>query len=102
LILLVLILFVPFLASAQSPLSVAYQKRIQLPLAGATAAYSLDSNIVDASALNGVVEIQGKAPGSTNIVVVTSAGVQTLAVTVPVPPPVLPPGFEPPEHVNPA
>ena len=87
-------------AGAQSPVSVGYQKRIQLPIAGATAAYSLDSTVVDASAANGVVEVLGKAPGSTNIVVVTPAGVQTLAITVPVPPPVLPPGFEPPEHMN--
>src|ERR1700756_4059277 len=82
----------------QSPISVAYQKTLQLPVAGATAAYSLDSNIADATAANGVVEIAGKGPGSTNIVIVTPAGAQTLAVTVPVPPPVLPPGFEPPER----
>src|SRR6476660_1486587 len=85
-------------AQGQSPFSVGYQKRIQLPVAGATAAYSLDSNIPEASAASGVVEILGKAPGSTNVVVVTAAGVQTVAVTVPMPPPVLPPGFEPPER----
>jgi hypothetical protein len=85
-------------ARGQAPLSVGYQKRIQLPVAGATAAYSLDAGIAEASAANGTVEILGKAPGSTNIVIVTPAGAQTLAVTVPVPPPVLPPGFEPPEH----
>ncbi len=82
----------------QAPLSVGYQKRIQLPVSGATAAYSLDSNVVEASAANGVVEILGKAPGTTNIVIVTTAGVQSLAVTVPVPPPVLLPGFDPPGH----
>jgi hypothetical protein len=87
-------------AQGQSPLSVAYQKTLQLPVAGATAAYSLDSSIADATATNGVVEIVGKAPGSTNIVVVTAAGAQTLAVTVPVPPTILPPGFEPPERAG--
>ena len=87
-------------AGSDAPLSVGYQKRIQLPVAGATAAYSLDSNIVEASAASGIVEVLGKAPGSTNIVVVTAAGVQTLAVTVPMPPPVLPPGFEPPERAS--
>ena len=61
-------------AQGQTPLSVAYQKTLQLPVAGATAAYSLDPNIADATAANGVLEIVGKAPGSTNIVVVTSAG----------------------------
>src|SRR5438270_536857 len=88
----------PTRAGAEAPLSVGYQKRIQLPVAGVTAAYSLDSNIVEASAANGVLEILGKGPGSTNVVVVTAAGVQTLAVAVPMPPSVLPPGFEPPER----
>lgn len=81
----------------QVPLSVGYQKRIEIPLAGATAAYSLDSSIAEASATNGIIEILGKAPGKTNIIIVTQSGVQTVAVTVPVSPPVLPPGFEPPE-----
>src|SRR6476646_864900 len=85
-------------SGTEAPLSVPYQKTLQLPVAGATAAYSLDSNIVDATAANGVVEIVGKGPGSTNIVIVTPAGAQTLTVTVPVPPPILPPGFEPPER----
>ena len=85
-------------AQGQTPLSVGYQKTLQFSVAGATAAYSLDTNIADATAANGVVEIAGKAPGSTNIVVVTAAGAQTLAVTVPVPPTILPPGFEPPER----
>ncbi|HEX3092030.1 MAG TPA: hypothetical protein VHW72_05365, partial [Candidatus Angelobacter sp.] len=85
-------------SGVEAPLSVPYQKTLQLPVAGATAAYSLDSNIVDATAANGVVEIVGKGPGSTNIVIVTPAGAQTLAVTVPVPPPILPPGFDPPER----
>ncbi|HEY1527409.1 MAG TPA: carboxypeptidase regulatory-like domain-containing protein [Candidatus Angelobacter sp.] len=85
-------------AQGQSPLSVAYQKTLQVPVAGATAAYSLDSSVADATAANGVVEIVGKAPGSTNIVIVTPAGAQTLAVIVPIPPTVLPPGFEPPDR----
>src|ERR1041385_7763005 len=51
-------------SGTESPLSVPYQKTLQLPVAGATAAYSLDSNIVDATAANGVVEIVGKGPGS--------------------------------------
>jgi hypothetical protein len=67
-------------------------------VSGATAAYSLDSTIAEASASGGIVEIYGKGPGSANVVVVTPAGVQTIAVTVPIPPPVLPPGFEPPER----
>ncbi|HKF23672.1 MAG TPA: carboxypeptidase regulatory-like domain-containing protein [Candidatus Angelobacter sp.] len=81
---------------AQTPVSVGYQKQIQINVSGASAAYSLDSSIAEASASAGVVEITGKAPGSTNIVVVTPAGVQSMAVVVPQPPTVLPPGFEPP------
>jgi carboxypeptidase family protein len=95
-----LLFLITVFAEAQSPLSVGYQKQIQISVAGATAAYSLDSTIAEASATNGVVEIAGKAPGSTSIVVVTAAGVQSLAVTVPAPPPVLPPGFEPPERAS--
>jgi Carboxypeptidase regulatory-like domain/Pilus formation protein N terminal region len=84
-------------AQGQVRLSVTYQKRIEIALSGATAAYSLDPAIADASASNGMVEIIGKAPGTTNVIIVTRSGVQTLAVVVPVPPPSLPPGFEPPE-----
>ena len=69
-------------ARAQSPLLVGYQKSIQVSVPGATAAYSLDSTIAEAGAANGVVEIQGRAPGATNIIVVTSAGTQVLAVVV--------------------
>src|SRR5262245_54088005 len=87
-------------AGAEAPLSIGYQKTVELPVSGATAAYSLDSNIVEASAANGMVTISGKGPGETNVVVVTPAGVQTLAVRVPVPPPSLPAGFEPPERQN--
>ena len=82
-------------AHGQSPLTVGYQKTQQLPVPGATAAYSLDSDIVEASAANGVVAIAGKRPGSTHIVVVTAAGIQTFAVTVSAPRSILPPGAEP-------
>jgi hypothetical protein len=82
-------------AAAQAPLSVGYQKTVQIAVPGATAAYSLDSSIVEASASAGTVEIAGKQPGTTNIIIVTSAGVQSLPVVVPAPRPALPPGFEP-------
>lgn len=78
----------------QAPLSVGYQKHAEIALTGATAAYSLDPSIADASAENGLVQITGKSPGATNVVIVTQSGVRTLTVNVPVPPPVLPPGFE--------
>jgi hypothetical protein len=78
------------------PFSVGFHKRIEVPVAGATAAYSLDSSVVEATAANGTVSIEGTGPGSTNVIVVTSAGVQTLSVVVPQPPPSYPPGFVPP------
>ncbi|HVG90460.1 MAG TPA: hypothetical protein VNB54_03120, partial [Alphaproteobacteria bacterium] len=42
-------------SGTEAPLSVPYQKTFELSVAGATAAYSLDSNVVDATAANGVV-----------------------------------------------
>lgn len=83
---------------AAAPLSVPFQKQIEIPVAGATAAYSLDSTVAEASAANGVVQIYGHGPGATNVIVVTAAGVQTIAVMVPQPPPSYPPGFEPPSN----
>lgn len=82
--------------AAGMPFSVTYQKQIEIPVTGATAAYSLDPNVAEASAANGVVQIYGHGPGTTSVIVVTAAGVQTLAVVVPQPPPSYPPGFEPP------
>src|SRR5205807_9121426 len=81
--------------TGQAPISVGYQKKIEVSIPGSTAAYSLDSNIVEVTGSNGLVEILGKAPGNTSVVVITSAGVQTLAVVVPMPPPNYPPGFVP-------
>ena len=82
------------------PFSVGYKKKIEIPVAGATAAYSMDSSVAEADAVNGVVEIEGRSPGSAMVVVVTAAGVQTLSVIVPQPPPSYPPGFVPPEAVG--
>lgn len=79
-------------ASGQSA-TVVYQKTIQVSVPGATAAYSLDPLNVDAAAVNGMVAITGKAPGPATVMVVTSDGVRTLAVTVLQPPPSYPAGF---------
>jgi carboxypeptidase family protein len=78
----------------QKPLAVGFRKRVEIAVSGATAAYSLDPYVAEAGASNGLVQIFGKTPGSTNVVVVTPAGIQTLLVTVPQPAPNLPPGFE--------
>lgn len=80
--------------------SVVYQKSIQVPVPGATAAYSLDPLNADAAASNGIVSITGKSPGSAKIMVVTPEGVQTLNITVLQPPPMYPAGFVAPEVVS--
>lgn len=80
-----------------APFQVGMQKRIEIPVAGATAAYSLDSTVAEASAANGVIVVEGRAPGAANIIVITAAGPQTIAIVVPQPPPSYPPGFTPPQ-----
>ncbi len=72
-------------------------KTITLQVAGATAAYSMDSFLAEASAENGVVSIVGIHPGTTHVVVVTSSEPQTLEVFVTTPAPIYPPGFVSPE-----
>ncbi len=69
------------------------QKTISFNVAGSTAAYSLDESIAEATAENGVVSVLGKQPGTTHVVVVAPAGMQTFEVLVTTPPPHYPPGF---------
>ncbi len=69
------------------------EKTLTFPVDGATAAYSMDESLAEAAAENGVVSITGNQPGTTHVMVVTPAGVQTLEVLIPVPPPHYPPGF---------
>src|SRR5215469_8264233 len=77
----------------QSIITVPYQKTSTFPVAGATAAYSLDSSIAEATVSTEIIEVYGKAPGATHVIVVTSAGVQSFSITVPQPPPMLPPNL---------
>jgi hypothetical protein len=69
------------------------QKTVTFEVAGATAAYSLDGSLADATADSGVVSVTGKQPGTTHVVVVTPSGMQTFDVLVTTPPPHYPPGF---------
>lgn len=69
------------------------QKTVTFEVAGATAAYSLDAFLAEATADNEVVSVTGKQPGTTHIVVVTPSGAQTFEVLVTTPPPHYPPGF---------
>jgi hypothetical protein len=72
-------------------------KTVTFEVPGATAAYSLDSSLADATASNGIVSVVGISHGTTHIVVVTSSGVQTFEFLVTLLPPVYPPGFVMPE-----
>jgi hypothetical protein len=72
-------------------------KTITLQVAGATAAYTMDSFLAEASAENGVVSIVGVHPGTTHVVVVTSSEPQTFEVLVNTLAPIYPPGFVMPE-----
>src|SRR5207248_9945190 len=69
------------------------QKTITFEVAGATAAYTLDSFLAEATADNGVVSVSGKQPGTTHVVVVTASGLETFEDLVTTPPPHYPPGF---------
>ena len=73
------------------------ERTITFPVAGATAAYTMDSFLAEASAENGVVSIVGIHPGTTHVVVVTSSEPQTFEVFVTTPPPIYPPGFVTPD-----
>src|SRR3984893_6046475 len=75
------------------------QKTITFEVAGATAAYSLDASLAEATADNGLVSVAGKQPGTTHVVAITASGVQTFEVLVTTPPPHYPPGFVMPVNV---
>jgi hypothetical protein len=69
------------------------QKTITFEVSGATAAYSLDASLAEATADKGLVSIVGIQPGATHVVVIAPSGVQTFEVLVTTPPPHYPPGF---------
>jgi Carboxypeptidase regulatory-like domain len=69
------------------------EKTITFEVAGATAAYSVDSTLAEASANNGIVSVIGIYPGTTHVIVITPSGVQTFEFLVTTPPPIYPRGF---------
>ncbi|MGA2717306.1 MAG: SdrD B-like domain-containing protein [Bryobacteraceae bacterium] len=73
--------------------TVGFQKTLSISVPGATAAYTVDPLIAEASADQGVVALMGKSPGTTHLIVVTPDGVQTLEVVVPMPAPIYPRGW---------
>ncbi len=79
-------------AGQSAPLvTLRYEQVATRPIAGATAALSLDPSRVYASAQDGTVTLIGRGPGSTNVIVITGDETVTLRVLV----------GEPPLHVLP-
>jgi len=77
---------VPGALGADQPAeTVEIQKTISISIPGATAAYSLDSSIVEASGAGGVVQLHGISPGSATVIVVEPIGTISITVTVPQP-----------------
>jgi hypothetical protein len=72
---------------------IAYDKTISIEFPGATAAYSLDPYVAEASAVAGVVRIHGTGKGTTVIVVVAGSGTTSIKVSVAAPPIQYPAGF---------
>jgi hypothetical protein len=79
-------------AAAQS-LTLGYQQAATRRIPGATAALSLDPARVSASVEDGVVTLIGRAPGSTNVIVIAGEDTVTLRVLVGEPPAVVLPGM---------
>ncbi len=73
------------------------ERIITFQVAGATAAYTMDSFLAEATADDGLVSITGIHPGTTHVVVITSSEPQTFEVFVTTPRPIYPPGFVEPE-----
>lgn len=63
--------------------TVEVQKTSSIPMPGATAAYSLNPEIVEASATDGVVQLHGISSGTTTVIVVEPIGTVSITVTVP-------------------
>lgn len=70
---------------AKATVLVQYEHSLSFTEPGVTAAYSLDTDVVEAQAIPGGYKLAGRAPGQANVIVVTVAGVHTLLVTVPAP-----------------
>ena len=72
-------------AAAQS-LTLEYEQVVTRQVPGASAALALDPSRVVASARDGVVTLIGRAPGSTNVIIIAGDETVTLRVLVSDPP----------------
>ena len=75
-------------AAGQSapPVALRYEQVATRPIAGATAALSLDPSLVGASVQDGMVTLIGRGPGSTNVIIIAGDETVTLRVVVGEPP----------------
>ncbi len=70
------------LAETTTPIVLTPRGSVSLAVSGATAAYSIDARVAEASAFDGVLTITGREAGETTVVVVRHDGVDTLPIVV--------------------
>src|SRR5258707_6018649 len=70
------------LAETTTPIVLTPRGSVPLGVSGATAAYSIDARVAEASAFDGVLTISGREAGETTVIVVRNGGVDTLPVVV--------------------
>jgi hypothetical protein len=73
-------------AAAPAPFQVFVRQSVESQRPSAIAAYTLDSEIAEASAHDGRVTVIGRSPGVTQLAIVTDAGVDTMEIAVVSPP----------------
>jgi hypothetical protein len=71
--------------TAADPLKVACGKTLDVPVPGATAAYSVNPSIAEAGLIDGTVQIRGVGAGVTTVMVVAGSATTSLTVTVTAP-----------------
>ncbi len=76
---------VPALAQRAGAVIVAAGHSMFYAMPGVTAAYSMDTDTVEASAEPGGYRLTGKSAGEATVMLVLVSGVRTLRVTVPAP-----------------
>ncbi len=85
----------PLLGPEAAVAEVLAGRSTQIRVPGATAALAVDSDLLDASADQGVVSVSGRTPGRAEVLVVTPEGIKNMYVLVRSAPPAYPPGFMP-------
>ncbi|HYC58366.1 MAG TPA: SPOR domain-containing protein [Thermoanaerobaculia bacterium] len=68
--------------SAYASYAVRVSETVTVELSGATSAFAIDPEIAEVSVTRGALTVRGRAPGRTNVVVVTPYGQSTYAIIV--------------------